>query len=328
MAKVDYKKPLEQAFQDEPRVFFESDTVISAMTDAFSDQPYDIYKAAAAYDELVKQNSGYMSVEDLFYVCLFGHEDFEEHGPDWQKNMWAECKEHWIEPLIDKTEDTLFINDEIVEVYDGTKFNESCTDSEYADDRSILNMVCTTGKYAESDPAFDKAMITKFRIEGGCADVGDGNNVTCYGLASKYYPQVLRKDPPFSRAEAEEIAHEKYYKKHKIDKLPDAIRGDVFMALWGTGQPKKSIGLLQKVLGVPQTNKVDEETIAAARDWHGTNLRRKFLKARWQSMKNNGTFSNGWAKAFLKYMRNGCHTVPKKPLYRTPQTVAECAKHL
>lgn len=328
-AAVDYKSRLESVLDERPRIFFEPEIAEYILQTSFLGLEYDTKRAAKIYDEIAGANGGGMSVDDLFFVCMVAHKmsQKEMFSKDERRKIWPVCVQEFIAPLLSTAKDTAIMDDYLVEFYDGTLQNQPCTPPQV--DSTVLNMICTSGKYS-FDPAFEKAMITKFRTEGGCANVQDGNGTTCFGVAGRYYPQVYRTDPPFTRAEAEDIAYENYYKKYDIDRLPDAIRGDVFMALWGTGKPGTSIGLLQNVLGVPETNKVDDATIMAARNYNGGkgNLRKKFLKARWARMKNNNNFSNGWAKAFLVYMKNGCHTITTDPLERNAETVAECDNHL
>lgn len=327
--RTDYRPRVEKALEDDsPRIFFEPELVEPILAMAYAVNPeYNFKHAARVYDQISASNDGEMALDDLFFVCMIAHQIPRQDMFDIEKRreMWPICVQEFIRPLLSTAQETAILDDNLTELYDGTIQDQPCTPSEKDDTRSVLNMLCTSGKHS-FDPAFEKAMDTKFRTEGGCADVGDGNGITCYGLSSRWNKEVL--EPGFSRAMAEDIAYKRYYKNYNIDKLPDAIRGDVFMALWGTGSAKASIGLLQNVLDVPRTNKVDEATITAARNYNGRNLRKQFLKARWTRMKTNGTFSNGWAKAFLIYLKNGCHTVTSDPLERNAQTVAECKKHL
>jgi hypothetical protein len=315
----DYKPGLENALI-ENRVAFDPMVVEDTIRASFWNRDlYDMKKAAQTYDMIAARNNGYVSLEELFYVCLKAF----KVSPT---NPWYACQNTFIIPLAMNANDTSFIDDVIVEAYDGHAFDKWCWAPETDTEGLAPNAICTTGRYEKIDPIFEKAMITKFRTEGGCAYVKDGNGKTCYGVAGRYHPAVYRTNPPFTRADAEDIAYNEYYKKHGIYKLPDAIRGDVFMAFWGTGDAEKSVGLLQEILGVEKTNRVNEETIQAAANFTDGNLRKKFLKARWNSMKNSNKFSNGWAKAFQVYLKNGCHTVPKKPLNRNAQTMAECPK--
>ena len=190
--------------------------------------------------------------------------------------------------------------------YDGTKIGGACTKPSTSGGK-FTNEILTTGRYKKY-PAFEKAMITKFRTEGGCVDhPADSGGYTCYGVSSKYFPAVKNKN--FSRADAEDIAYNSFFHKYHIDQLPDAISGDVFMALWGTGSKPASIGLLQKILGVPQTNTVDATTINAAKNYHG-NLRKQFLDARESAFRaGQREFRDGWLNALDLYRANGCHTI-------------------
>ncbi len=191
--------------------------------------------------------------------------------------------------------------------YDGTKIGGKCTKPS-ASGGTFKSDILTTGRYASISPAFEKAMITKFRTEGGCAShPEDRCGYTCFGVCAKYFPQV--RNPGFSRAHAEDIAYNSFWKKHNIDKLPDAISGDVFMALWGTGSRPASIGLLQKILGVQQTNVIDAQTINAAKNYKG-DLRTEFLNARGERFsRGQAAFRRGWLNGLQLYRANGCHTI-------------------
>lgn len=192
--------------------------------------------------------------------------------------------------------------------YDGTRIGMPCTKPS-ARAGEFTNEILTTGRYASVSPAFEKAMITKFRTEGECVDhPADSGGYTCYGVSSKYFPEA--KEPGFTRADAEDIAWNHFFRKYHMDKLPDAISGDVFMALWGTGSKDKSVGLLQHILGVSETGFVNDETITAAKNYRG-DLRTKFLDARKKNFlkSRNSTFLQGWLNALDVYRANGCHTV-------------------
>ena len=192
--------------------------------------------------------------------------------------------------------------------YDGTKIGMACTPPS-SSGGTFKSDILTTGRYASVSPAFEKAMITKFRTEGGCGEhPDDPGGYTCFGVSSKFFPTV--KNPGFSRANAEDIAYNSFWKKHNIDKLPDAISGDVFMALWGTGSKKNSIGLLQEILGLKNTGVIDDATISAAKNYTGSDLRTRFLDRREaQFRQGNKTFRRGWLNGLNLYRANGCHTI-------------------
>ena len=191
--------------------------------------------------------------------------------------------------------------------YDGTKIGNTCTPPS-SSGGTFKSDILTTGRYASVSPAFEKAMITKFRTEGGCGfHPADKCGYTCFGVCATYFPQV--KKTGFSRADAEDIAYNSFWKKYNIDKLPDAISGDVFMALWGTGSKPASIGLLQKILGIQQTNVIDDATVAAAKNYHG-DLRTQYLNARGERFSHGQqVFRRGWLNALNLYRANGCHTI-------------------
>ncbi len=190
--------------------------------------------------------------------------------------------------------------------YDGSKIGGDCTPPTKSGGDNFTSAILTTGRYKKY-PAFEKAMITKFRTEGDCGKhPDDPGGYTCYGVSSNFFPQVKNKN--FSRADAEDIAYNSFWHKYKIDQLPDAISGDVFMALWGTGSLKESVGVLQRLLGIKQTNRIDQETINAAKNYTG-DLRTQYLNEREKFFKRaNPTFRKGWLNGLELYRANGCHT--------------------
>ncbi len=190
--------------------------------------------------------------------------------------------------------------------YDGSRIGQGCTPPS-ASAGVFPSTIYSSGRYSQY-PAFEKAMITKFRTEGECVNhPADAGKYTCYGVSSRYFPQV--KTEGFNRNDAEDIAYKHFFHGPHIDRLPDAISGDVFMALWGTGSRPASIGLLQNLLGVEQTNAVDEATIEAAKNYQG-DLRTQYLDRREQAFRSGQKeFRQGWLNAMEVYRANGCHTV-------------------
>lgn len=259
------------------------------------------------FESIAEKHSGFFTLEQLLAVCVFAYSEPENIIIDnGFYKLTSLCTSNFVNELIDAAKQTNIFDGGLISAYDGTKFNQACTPSVKSD--GVSDIICSSGNYS-FDPAFEKAMITKFRLEGGCAKVGDGNGVTCFGVAGSVNPEVNKCG--FSRAHAEKIAYERYYKKHNINLLPDAIRGDVFMAIWGIGNPKKAIVWLQNILGVSETGKVDEATIDAAQKYKG-NLRKQYLKQRflhWEGLRSFSKFGNGWSKAMIAYIRNGCHAI-------------------
>jgi lysozyme family protein len=258
-----------------------------------------------AVQEINRLYRGRFSVNDLFFICLIAYEK-KSISVETIDEMWPICVKEFISPLVEKAKQTNVLDDIVLERYDGSRSNQECTPSVHVD--GISDIICASGNYA-FDPAFEKAMITKFRSEGGCKDVGDGNGVTCFGVGAKHWPVVNNCN--FSRWHAEEIGYKHYYKKHDVNLLPDAIRGDVFMGIWGTGKPDIVIKWLQDVLGVPKTGKIDDETVRASKSYQG-NLRKEFLRKRLTNMRSLEDFEkygNGWTKSIYFYLKNGCHSI-------------------
>jgi lysozyme family protein len=309
------------------KIEFNSGAVEKTMRKAFANDKYDIKVAASTYNSLTKQNKGKVSAEDLFFVCLQAYKQKSRNDQTWKTAVWKECKENFIKPLLVQAKDYAFIDDAIVEVYEGTVGGQ-CTPPEYAEKGFPSNKLCDNIGRNTGHPAFEKAMITKFRTEAGCTDDGrDGCARTCYGVCSQedstydepkeLYRQYMCMEHNFTRANAKELAW-KIFTDNRLEQMPDAISGDIFMGLWGTGDKPGVIGGLQRILKVRVTNQIDDNTIRAAKAYKG-NLRKRFLQARWELMKtkpNYSLYGNGWGHAFLVYARNGCHTATKTPLTR------------
>lgn len=181
------------------------------------------------------------------------------------------------------------------------------------------NKILTSGRYESIDPAFEKAMITLFRIEGGCGSIrGDPGGYTCYGIASRMNPGVdVRR---LTRADAEDIYYNKYYKKHKIDMLPDVIRGDVFMAGVASGSGT-AITQFRKMLGLSAGTQIDDSVIAAAENYNG-DIHNDFLTVRQNFLvdvaqrKYGGRVLSGYMNSIILQRESGCHVEPLEPLVR------------
>lgn len=186
-------------------------------------------------------------------------------------------------------------------------------------DRHFTNKVLTTGKYEKLYPALEKGLITVFRKEGGCGTIkNDPCGYTCYGIGSspKCTGIVVH-----SRAEAEEVYHDRYWKKYKIDQLPDVISTDIFIAGMASG-PTTALSQFRGFLGLSKkTSSVDEELINAVKNYNGDihnnwmNFRDEFLQ-RVAQQRYGGSVSRGYKNAIEIKRKNGCHVRPEKPLYR------------
>ena len=183
----------------------------------------------------------------------------------------------------------------------------------------FTNQILTSGQYKLSDPSFEKAMITTFRAEGGCInDPNDSGGYTCYGISQNNNPDIDVKN--ITRADAENIAYNKYYKQYGIHLLPDHIRGDVFMLSWGAG-PITSIHRFCKFLGIPERDTIDATVVAAAENYNG-DLHNDFLDDQKQfyleisKRNNNHIYLKGWMNRIKLKRDNGCHTKTTAPLIR------------
>ena len=176
----------------------------------------------------------------------------------------------------------------------------------------------TTGQYDKSLPPFEKAMITVFRKEGKCGTIkGDPCGYTCYGIGSKCMNIDVSK---LTRADAEKIYHDRFWAKYNINKLPDVIAGDVFLAGMGSG-PCTAIQQFRKFLGFSKSCKIDDAVVRAAENYPGDihndwlDVRQKFL-IEVAERKYQNRVLKGWMNGIQLKRENGCHVIPADPLYR------------
>ena len=183
----------------------------------------------------------------------------------------------------------------------------------------FVNKILTSGQYAQSDPAFEKTMITTFRAEGGCGQhPNDSGGYTCYGISQNNNPEVDVRN--ITRADAENIAHNKYYTRYGFDKLPDYIRSDVFTFGWASG-PVTAVRNLCRVLGIPERDKIDSEIVMATENYNG-DLHNDYLDAMQQyfikcaQKPDQYVFLNGWMNRVKLTRENSCHYPTTDPIYR------------
>lgn len=182
-----------------------------------------------------------------------------------------------------------------------------------------VNKIYTSGQYAKSDPAFEKIMIATFRAEGGCDQLkGDSGGYTCYGISQNNNPEINVRN--ITRADAERIANDKYYRKLGIEKLPDYIRGDVFTFGWASG-PVTGIKHFCRVLKIPERGKIDDDIVHAAENYSG-DLHNDYLDDMQEYFKqvakrgSNSRFLRGWMERVKLTRENGCHVPTTDPLTR------------
>lgn len=181
----------------------------------------------------------------------------------------------------------------------------------------FANQILTSGQYANSDPAFEKTMITTFRAEGGCGEhPNDSGGYTCYGISQNNNPEINVRN--LTRADAERHAHKKYYTSIGIDKLPDYLRSDVFTFGWAAG-PQTGLRALCRVLNLPSREHIDAEIVSAVENYSG-DLHNDYLDALQQhfiavSKKGgNHVFLKGWMNRVHLTRENGCHSHTTNPL--------------
>lgn len=196
----------------------------------------------------------------------------------------------------------------------------SCYPAAYSKD--FKNQILTTGRYERISPAFEKAMITVFRKEGKCGYIpGDPCGYTCYGIGQNCTGKTLGINVRnLTRADAEKIYYEHFWKKYNVGMLPDVIAGDVFLAMMASG-PKTAISQFRGFLGLPKNYNLDENVVAAVMNYNGDihnrwlDVRKKFL-VQVAARKYNNRVLKGWMRAIKLKRENGCHVIPSQPLFR------------
>lgn len=185
-------------------------------------------------------------------------------------------------------------------------------------DVHFQNIIFTSGRYESINPAFEKGLISVFRKEGECGTIAnDPCGYTCYGIGSKCNDVDVTK---ITRADAEDIYYNNYWKNNRLYLLPDVIATDVFLAVMASG-PKTAIRQFRKFLGLPQDGDIDDSVINAVKNYQGDihndwiNVRDKFLQEVAQR-RYKGAISTGYKNAIELKRKNGCHVRPQYPLYR------------
>lgn len=204
-------------------------------------------------------------------------------------------------------------------VANNTTHGGPCTPS--AKSQWFPNKILTSGKYESIDPAFEKAMVQFFRMEGECGNhPADRGGYTCYGFAQNSNPDIDVRT--LTRPAAEDRTYSRIYKAYGIDKLPDSVRGDVLRGWFGSGY--YGVQQMQKVLGLPltKTGRVDDAMVTAAMNYNG-DLHQKY----WDQMQqyyiniternpSQKVFLKGWMNGVKLMRENGCHVEPSQPLTR------------
>lgn len=182
------------------------------------------------------------------------------------------------------------------------------------------NQILTSGQYETVSPAFEKALITVFRKEGGCGTIkNDPCGYTCYGLGSG--PKCMNMDvSKLTRKDAETVYYDRFWNKYNFGKLPDVIAGDIFLASMGSGACT-AIQQFRQFLGLSKNCKIDDAVVAAAENYQG-DIHNKWLDVRKAFLTEVAArrYANkvlkGWMNSIQLKRENGCHVVPSDPLYR------------
>ncbi len=187
-----------------------------------------------------------------------------------------------------------------------------CTPSAVSD--RFPNQILTTGRYAQTDPAFEKAMIQVFRMEGQCGQLpNDPGGYTCYGIAQNAWPNIDVRT--LTRETAEDFYYNEIYKKMGFDRLPDYVRGDIFRAAMGGCNGLK---VVRKRLGLtPSCAPIDDELVRATEQYAG-DLHNDI----WDAMEHyykygsSGAYTDAWVAGAKLMRENGCHVRPARELGR------------
>ncbi len=212
------------------------------------------------------------------------------------------------------------------------QFGKTCTPPQHSN--FFPNKIFTTGRYEQSDPAFEKALITLFRVEGDY-NPNDVGSPSKYGIRQESNPDIDIAN--LTRADVEEIAHERYYANYAINTLPDNSRGNVFLQTYNGGPGaikrfRRFLKLTEKPI------KIDNNVVTAVLNYPD-DIHQKYLDyelefykrlAREPIRNNNGDvqydqngqiktyaiYLDGWEKRVQLLRENGCHTETTNPIYR------------
>jgi len=115
--------------------------------------------------------------------------------------------------------------------------------------------------------SFDKDLINTLRYEGGITN--DNGVLTNYGIRQDIYDFYLKSNKlpnksvkDLNYGEVRDFYEKEYYKKPKIDQLPEDIQGLVFDSSVNLGQVT-TIKQLQRVVGSKPDGIVGKNTIKA-----------------------------------------------------------------
>lgn len=181
-----------------------------------------------------------------------------------------------------------------------------------ARDNNFANKIYTTGRYEHISPAFEKGLMTVFRKEGRCGTIkNDPCGYTCYGIgsSSKCSGVVVK-----NRTEAEDVYYNRFWKKYHLERLPDVISTDIFLAGMASG-PSTAIKQFSRFLGISPTTSINDDMINAVKNYTG-DIHNRWLDKRDEFLQRvareryNGSVSRGYKNAITLKRKNGCHVRP------------------
>ena len=200
-----------------------------------------------------------------------------------------------------------------------TAHNQPCTPPKK--DNNFSNILINSGKWAESDPAFEKATSGTLRVEGGFAPFSQARGGdTKYGITKKYNPDVDIEN--LTPEGAQDIMYETYYSQQHIYKLPDYVRGTVFDMNFMS--PKFTWPTLCKRLGAKCEDYVTDEMAELAEKYPGDLVKdllddyQIFFEEAATRGDDGPSLKQGWLNRVKLLRTNGCHypTKPEEALYR------------
>ena len=205
-------------------------------------------------------------------------------------------------------------------INDKSKRGGQCTTPQKGSDY-FCNDICTSGKYADTNPAFEKATSGTLRVEGGFAPFSQARGGdTKYGITKKYNPDVDIEN--LTPEGAQDIMYETYYSQQHIYKLPDYVRGTVFDMNFMS--PKFTWPTLCKRLGAKCEDYVTDEMAELAENYPGDLVKdllddyQIFFEEAATRGDDGPSLKQGWLNRVKLLRTNGCHypTKPEEALYR------------
>lgn len=144
---------------------------------------------------------------------------------------------------------------------------------------------------------FDSAFLLVIGHEGGYVNnPRDPNNKTKYGISKREYPKLSIKN--LTLADAKQIYRNDYWDRLQLERLPDAIRFDLFDAAVNSGLTTAA-KLLQRAVKVADDGVIGSVTISAANAMNPEKLDKRLSGYRLlylTDIKTWPVFGKGWVR--------------------------------